>query len=425
MKSIERIAYFDCQYGAAGDMLLGAMLDSGLNEGEFLNALNGIALPADSFSLQISKQRRCSIEATKFHVGVQDLASHEHGHSHDHEHEHRHLSEVLHIISRSEISVRAKDLASAVFKRLARAEAKVHGVSVEEVAFHEVGAIDAIIDIVGFAIAFDLLKIDRAYVSALPLGRGCVNTQHGIFPVPAPAVVQILQEAGAVTSSFDIPYECLTPTGAAILCQIASEWVALPAFSMIEGSGFGAGTKDTTDWPNVVRVMWGQALQPGEDHGRFLQEEICQIEAALDDCSPQTLAYAVDKIMEGGALDCTVIPATMKKGRSGAILSVLSRPNDACKIQELILVETSSLGVRLFKGSRMIAEREMVTVSLDSGHMVRLKLGKDKLGKILNVQPEFEDCRKVADEAKLPLKLVTQQTLEAFSKINSKGKSND
>ncbi|MBX9688291.1 MAG: LarC family nickel insertion protein, partial [Candidatus Obscuribacterales bacterium] len=253
--STKKHAHFDCQFGAAGDMLLASLLDAGVDKEAWLQEIKKLALPQNSFKVNFKKVKRCSISASKLDVEVlEDYAephAHELQHSHRQEAHGRNLSEICEIIRKSEINPRAKDLSIAIFERLAKAESEIHDLKVDELHFHELGAIDAIVDIVGFAIAFVLAEIDSASCSALALGSGTVETAHGIFPVPAPAVIKILESSSLKTSAFEIPFECLTPTGAAILAEVCNTSQSLE-IERITQSGFGAGTKDPEGWPNLL-----------------------------------------------------------------------------------------------------------------------------------------------------------------------------
>jgi pyridinium-3,5-bisthiocarboxylic acid mononucleotide nickel chelatase len=278
-----KVAYFDCQFGVAGDMLLGAMIDAGLDKQAWLKEVAKIALPQSSYEIVINQVQRCTIAAKK--VDVITAVDSEHangnivvtdqarqmiavaGHSHEHSHSHHHdidvpataLADVQKVINASTISAGAKELALKIFARLGRSEARVHGMSSEAIYFHEVGAVDAIVDIVGFAIAYDMLGIERSYVSAVPLGSGHVQTASGLFPVPTPAVVYILAEIKAPTLPSEINYECVTPTGAAVLAELCQHWGTMPTFEAVHSIGYGAGTKNSKKWPNVCRVMLGTA----------------------------------------------------------------------------------------------------------------------------------------------------------------------
>lgn len=400
---MKRVAHFDCQFGAAGDMLLGALLDTGLIDySVWLTAVKKIALPEGSFAVAASKVERCSLKANKIDIALQGPPTEE-----------RHLSEILQMIERSVISAGAKSLATRIFQRLGSAEAHVHGIPIEEVHFHEVGAVDSIVDIVGFAIAYDYCNIDSATVSAVPLGSGTVLTQHGNLPVPAPAVQKLITDAQAATSNFHIPYECLTPTGAAILCEIAKSWGSHPGFSKVLGTGAGAGSKDSHFWPNVCRVLIGESRETISSR-RFREEEIAVVEANIDDQSPQAIAYAVERMWEAGALDVSVTPCTMKKGRSGHKLSIICAPLTATQIQELVLTHTTAIGARVQFMSRLVAERNFVDVSVDTANIVRVKVATDKDGNLLNVHPEFDDIANLATQKNISIKEAHQLVMSKY-----------
>jgi len=485
-----KTAYFDCQFGAAGDMLCASLLANGLNAERWIEELNKIALPVDSFEIQIEDVMRCLIASKKVtvkcidHSGAHEHShghehshehehahgqehshghDHEHSHSHDHEHSHDHshdhshhdhesshahehphelehshehahgrsVLEIVRIIENSQISDRAKELSLAIFRKLAESEARVHNVAPDDVHFHEVGAVDAIIDVVGFAIGYDLLGIEKSVVSPLTLGGGTVKTDHGIYPVPAPAVAYLVEQAGAPTGSLNIPYECLTPTGAAILTTIADRWGAIPGYQKIDSIGYGAGTLNPKTHPNTVRTFIGQchevsqssssptwsASTLGSNHvggTHFRAEIVTVIEANIDDCPPNIISYALEKALAEGALDIAIVPVTMKKGRSGHLITVLAKPEDRRKIETLLLRETSTLGVRTYFVERLIAEREFVEVKL-SDWSIRIKIGRDLNNNVVNVQPEYEDCATYAQRHDVPLREVFEQALSKYN----------
>lgn len=400
-----KIAYFDCQFGAAGDMLLGALLaamkDVGIDERLWFAEIEKLALPKGSFTVDVPNVIKGNIASKKVDVRYKD------------EHEERHLSEILSIIERSNISPNAKNLAEKIFRNLAVAESKVHGMDIEEVHFHEVGAIDAIVDIVGFAIAYDLLAIEEAVVSSVPVGSGCIKTAHGLFPIPGPAVLYLLSSVEAPIKESPITYECLTPTGAAILTTIANSWGTYPAMRKIAAVGYGAGTYEPESWPNVCRVVVGET-STAKSTSDFV-DEVCVVEANIDDISPQVLSYALETLQAAGALDTAVIPCTMKKGRSGSLLSVICHIQDQKKMQEIILAETTTLGVRSHTCVRLIAQRTWRDVELAQGEKVRVKVAFDQSGAVLNVQPEYEDCATYAKKHGQPLKRVLNEALAAFA----------
>jgi len=454
-----KIAYFDCSFGAAGDMLVAACLDAGASLTTLEEQLAGLHLPVGSYRLEQNAVNRCSLRATKFDVqllnhvhspgapgsGSESIhrvapgdhpsrAEHSHGEGHSHDHSHdeedgseqaahdqqRSLQEILVLIANSGLSSEVKELASKIFNRLGLAESQVHGVAVDQIHFHEVGAIDAIVDIVGFAIVYHQLGIEAAYVSALPLGGGTVKTMHGVFPVPGPAVLNLLKDADAPTRAFDVKYECLTPTGAAILTTICQGWGQHPAFSRIESVGYGAGTINPDKHPNVVRLIVGQAVQSvqpfsstanASTDAAYRSEVIAVLETNLDDCSPQVLAHALERLIEEGALDVAIVPQMMKKGRPGHKLSVVAKQEDSLRLQELILSETTSLGVRCYFCERIVLERNFQEISLGEGPPVRIKIGRDLNGRIVNFHPEYDDVVENARSTQRTLKEVLLQSL--------------
>ncbi len=430
-----KVAYFDCVFGAAGDMLVASLLASGLNESQWLAELNKIAIPGEHFEVEVENVLRCSILAKKVtvkceasegngrHAHRYDQNSSEQDNVHEH-HQHRRLSDILRIIDDSSISRSAKKLAAAIFANLAESESRVHGVTPEEVHFHEVGAVDAIVDVVGFAIGYDMLGIDSAVVSHLTLGRGVIETEHGIFPVPGPAVLYLIEKAKAPTTALDIPYECLTPTGAAILTTIAERYGAPPAFEQIQGTGYGAGSLNPLTHPNSVRVIVGNCAS-GSNSPRFRSEVIAVIEANIDDCSPQVLAYVLEKCLREGALDACLLPATMKKSRSGHLLSVLAKPEDRLKLQDLILSETSSIGVRSHFVERLVAERDFVQVEIPDIGSIRVKIARDHSGAVINAQPEYKDCADLAAASSLPLKAVLERAIHLYRQGCASGNNSE
>lgn len=429
-----RTAFFDCPFGAAGDMLLGALIDAGLDIEAWQAELAKIDLPPGSFSVRPEKLLRCGIHSTKLHVFLNAQDAHEyehkhdlehrhqqhsdeHGHANEHHHEHDHahrgLSEILQIIENSSINPGAKKLAAAIFSRLGVAEAKVHGVTADEVHFHEVGAVDAIVDIVGFSIAYDLMGIERSIVSPLPVGGGTIASMHGEFPVPGPATLELLRESRAPLAQSSLDYECLTPTGAAILTTIAERFGFSPDLAAIDAIGYGAGSLNPDGHPNVCRIVVGQSVanksgDRSSSSARYRSELVAVVECNFDDLSPQVISYTSQRLLSEGALDVFVTSCTMKKGRSGHMLSVLCKLEDRLRIKEILLAETSTLGVRSSVTERLIAERELKKIDIKTGEAtaqsIRVKIGRDLEGNIINVQPEFEDCASVARSTGTPLK---------------------
>jgi len=447
-----RIAYLDCFSGISGDMFLGALLDAGVPAQLLKESVNALNIGA---RLEISRVKRNGISATKVDVyshGEKDLPreeywrqrkqapphehhapdSHRRGtHSHatvellehnyakgeatsraggpaPHEHTHgRRLKEIRETISRAAINEAAKTTAIAIFESLGVAEAKVHSTDIESIHFHEVGAVDAMVDIVCAAVGAHALGADEIVCSPLNVGGGTVQCEHGTLPVPAPATLELLKDAPVYSSGLQA--ELVTPTGAAIVKTLAKRFATFPAMK-IEKSGYGAGTRDFPGHANVLRLTIGEA-QP-ELSAKVPQESIAVIEANLDDLNPQVFGYVMDRLLEEGALDVFGLPVQMKKNRPGMLLTVLSKPEDASRLTELLFKETTTLGVRQREEKRQVLARKWVTVATRWGD-VRLKLASMN-GTVTNCAPEYEDCRRIAAEHHVPLKSVMQEAVQKY-----------
>jgi uncharacterized protein (TIGR00299 family) protein len=395
--------------------------------------------------LEISKVNRSGITATKVDVlvnGEKEMPSeivaagghshshehHEHhGHTHEEAHAHPHshpqpssrtgvsaprvhgrsLKEIKAIIGKAHISEGAKQTAIRIFEALGAAESKIHNMEIESVHFHEVGAVDAMVDIVGAAVGTEALGIDEFVCSPLNVGGGTVKCAHGVFPVPAPATVELL--AGAPVYSSGMQVELLTPTGAAIVKTLATRFGAFPEMK-IEKSGYGAGTRDFPGNPNVVRLVIGEAA--ASLAGKTAQDTVSVLEANLDDLNPQVFGYVMDRLLAEGALDVFGVPVQMKKNRPGTLLTVLCKPEDAAKLTQIIFAETTTLGVRRREEQRQTLARRRVSVSTPWGD-VRMKIASMN-GTVTNYAPEYEDCRRIAAERHLPLKTVMQEATTAY-----------
>jgi uncharacterized protein (TIGR00299 family) protein len=381
------IVYFDCFSGCSGDMILGALLDAGLSLNELRTTLSLMDL--DGYQIVTEKVKRSSITATKFNVMID-----EHFHHHS-----RSLADILKIIDSSRLSDKVKMSSSAIFQRLGQVEAAIHGVPTSEIHFHEIGAVDSIVDIVGAIVAFDLLKIERFYSSPLPVGNGNVSTAHGILPVPAPATLQILSMARAPLvsppSNGAAAGELVTPTGAAIVTSLAT--FERPDM-IVEKVGYGAGFKDITAWPNVLRIWLGDAKDPVGD------ETLTLLETNIDDMNPQIYGYLMEKLLAEKAADVWFTPIQMKKNRPAIMLSVLAPVQYESRLIEIIIKETSTLGIRVRPVSRHVAQRETIEFDSSLGH-ARVKI-KRISGEILDILPEYEDCRRLAVEREMPLQEV-------------------
>lgn len=391
-----KLAYFDGFSGISGDMVLGALVDAGLELSQLEAELR--KLPLTGWGLASEKVKRGALQAT--HVSVTSSETHHH----------RGLSKIESIIEQARtqngLSPHAAEVATRIFCRLGQAEAKVHGVTLEKVHFHEVGALDSIIDIVGAAIGFDLLGIEQFACAPLNVGGGKVKTEHGLLPVPAPATVELLKNVPTYSSG--IQRELVTPTGAAIVSTLATHFGAQPALTT-SAVGYGAGSAQLDEQPNVLRVVMGEAAQ---DSVVPWDEAITVIEANLDDMNPQIYGYFAEQALAAGALDVYATPVQMKKNRPGQLVTILCLPAAARALTDLIFRETTTIGVRTWQAHRRILQRETVTVDTALG-AVRMKISRQN-GAILNASPEYEDCRRIAAERGVPLKEVLAQASAAF-----------
>ena len=368
------ICYFDAFSGISGDMTVGALLDAGADFDSLRDALTSLGA---GLSVRAEKTKRRGIAATKFIVEGGETKAH------------RHLHHIDKMISAAPLSDRVKDRAMAVFRRLAESEAKVHGSSIEKVHFQEVGAVDSICDIVGACFCFENLGIEEIYSSAINVGSGTVNTEHGVLPVPAPATADLL--TGKPVYARGPALELTTPTGAAILAALASGAGPIPAMR-VGGSGHGAGDRDFPEHANVLRVLIG------DKGGAAEAMSVAVLEANIDDSTPEVLGYASERLLESGALDVTLTPLYMKKNRPGVMLTVIARPEDQEKLAAVVLRETSTLGLRVSTAERRVAARDMIDVETPHGR-VRVKTSASG-----SFAPEYEDCRRLAVEKGVPLR---------------------
>lgn len=437
-----RIAYLECFSGMSGDMFLGALVDAGVPARVLEETVAALGVGA---RLEISRVVRSGISATKVDVwvdGEKDLPrdeywerrgsehSHEHthehhGHAHDHNHAHapgnspasvpvahehgRGLNEIRRIIGAAQIRESAKKTAIAIFEALGAAEAKIHNTSVESVHFHEVGAVDAMVDIVCAAVGAEALGVDEIVCSPLNVGGGSVKCAHGTFPVPAPATVELLKDAPVYSSG--VQAELVTPTGAAIVKTLARRFTSFPEMT-IQTSGYGAGSREFAGHPNVVRLVVGESAAASLA-SKTTTETITVVEANLDDLNPQVFGYVMDRLLEEGALDAFAMPVQMKKNRPGTLLTILCKPEDASKLTQLLFTETTTLGVRRREESRQTLARRWENVSTPWGD-VRIKIASMN-GTVTNYAPEYEDCRRLATEHHVPLKTVMQEASRAYA----------
>lgn len=383
----QRIAYLDCHSGISGDMFLGAMLDAGLPFETLRDALRGLSMTG--FDIRVAPFQDKGIRGSRFEV-VQDAQ----------EQPTRHLADILQILRASTLSPRVRKMATAVFTRLAEAEAAVHGTTLEDVHFHEVGAIDAIVDITGAAIAIDVLGIEALYASPLPLSSGYVKTAHGLLPVPAPATLELLRGEQAPWKPVPVEGEMVTPTGAAILAVLAR--FETPAMC-IEQVGYGFGRK-TFPWPNCLRACLGTSLSIGQQAGgeAFSDSDwVTVIEANIDNMSGELLGGVMERLLAAGALDVSYSPLFMKKNRPAVLLSVICRVEDGEALAGVLLRETSTLGVRMQQMQRRKAQRAQQHIETPFGPMlIKVKLLGER---VISAAPEYEECRRIAQARNVPL----------------------
>src|SRR6267142_3510030 len=387
-----KLAYFDCFSGISGDMTLGALVDAGASLDPLREQLRGLEVPG--WEISSEKVWKNGMSSTYVRVKTEDLSKH------------RSLTAILEILEKSKLSPRVREQAAAIFCKLGEAEASVHDVPIEKIHFHEVGAVDAIVDIVGACIGFEALGIEEFACSPLNVGGGTAKMAHGVLPVPAPATADLLQ--GKPTYSNGVQKELVTPTGAAIVAALCTSFGPQPSMN-VSAIGYGAGTADLEGQPNVLRIMIGEAAEkvvPGYD------QEITVIEANLDDMNPQIYGYFQEKALAAGALDVFTTPVQMKKNRPGTLLTVLCRPADVQALMSLIFTETTTFGVRTYSAQRRVLPRESVKVATKFGE-VRVKLSRVN-GRVLHVAPEYDDCRKLAEEKKVPLQRVINEALRSY-----------
>lgn len=412
---MSRILYFDCFSGASGDMMLGALLDAGLPLDDLRRALG--SLTVDGVSVSANRVVRAGVAATKFVIEERraapdsQLPTPRHSHHHEkaagtavaHPPAHRTLAEIDEVIDRSALSISGKARAKALFRRLGEAEAAIHDVPLDRIHLHEVGALDSIIDIVGTVFGLEWFAADRIVSSPLNVGGGMVRSAHGLFPVPAPATVRLLQ--GAPIYSTGIQSELVTPTGALLVSGYASSYGAVPSMS-IERVGYGAGDRDLPDTPNVLRVLVGDA---GEDSSI---ERIVVLECEIDDMNPQLFGPLMDRLYAAGALEVFFAPVQMKKNRPGTLLTILGKPDQRQALSAIVFRETTTIGVRFQEMLRQRLDRESLVVNSPLGP-IRFKVARLQ-GSVANAAPEFEDCVRVASERGLPVKEVQAIAMKAY-----------
>ncbi len=386
-----RIAYLDCPSGISGDMTLGALVDAGVPLDALNAAVSSLGLPG--VKLVAQEVKKLGFRATQITV------------EHEPEHKHRHLHHIEAIIDQSRLAPKQKATALAIFRRLAEAEAKVHGTTIEKVHFHEVGAVDSICDIVGAAVGWDLLGAERLVVSPVPTGTGRIKIAHGDCSIPAPATAELLRGIPLAASSVEA--ELTTPTGAAIVATLAAEFGPVPAMT-IQHIGYGAGQRDLPQQANILRLLVGETAETTN-----AGDSICILETNLDDVTGEVIGHCIGQLWEAGALDVFTTAIQMKKNRPGVKLSVLCRSEDVAPVEAIVFRETGSLGIRRWTAARHILTRESCKVETAWGP-IEGKLSRQANGTV-QFSPEYESCRRIADKHQLPLRDVYTAAERAFA----------
>lgn len=392
-----KTAYIECFSGASGDMFLGSLLGLLKDNDKFLAEIAKLSIK-DEFELKIGTSIKKGITATDVDVILKK-----------HEHHHRGLKDIEQIIEASDISEKAKGLALKIFTTLAIAEAKVHGTTVDHVHFHEVGAIDALVDITGFAILFDMLSIEKVVISPVNTGSGFVKAAHGVLPVPAPATIEIIKNSAMPVCTFpEIECEALTPTGAAILATIRQEYGEygkMPNFKQIESISYGSGKKDFEKIANVLRISVGDT-----ECESLTAEKVIVLEANIDDMSPEHYEFAMEELYTAGALEVYLTPVIMKKSRPATLLTVLCNQDSKAAVENAVFKHTTTIGVRWTEAQRTVLQREVQTVNIPEFGEIKVKVSKDSSGNIINMKPEYDDIVALARTKRLSLS-------EIYSKI--------
>jgi uncharacterized protein (TIGR00299 family) protein len=403
--------YLDLSSGISGDMFIAALIDLGVDARQLELELGKLRL--DGYHLHVKRGRKASLEGVKFDVHLASEHAHNHSHAHDHPHTHEHgrnFAQIRQLITASQLSDWVRQKSVAVFQRLAVAEGKIHGVPPEQVGFHEVGAVDSIVDIVGACIALEMLGKPRVLASPVVEGAGWIECAHGRLPIPAPATLAILGARGIALSQCDEPNELVTPTGAALLAEFVEAFGPMREV-VAEKIGYGLGTRDNQTRPNALRAILGESSAEAESHD-WETDTIVALETNLDDINAEILGHFMEKALAAGALDVFHTAIQMKKNRPGVLLTVLCAEAHADKFSELLVRETSTFGIRRYTAERRKLRREFLTVQTPHGN-VAVKVGKLD-GKVVQAAPEFESCRKLAEQANVPIKQVYEAALRAF-----------
>jgi len=388
-----KIISYDCFSGISGDMNLGAMIDLGVDESYLISELKKLNL--DGWELIVQKEQRHGITGTKATVKPAR-----------HEHVHRHLSDIQKIINDSDLNKKTRDLSTKIFRKIATAEAKVHGISIEKVHFHEVGAVDSIIDIVGAAICYNALNVEGVHVSTIELGGGFVDCDHGKLPVPAPATAEIIK--GLPVKKGGVDFEATTPTGAAILSVLATD-ISSDLPLKIEKTAYGVGQKDNHMVPNLLRVFLGETIPQAESGHNAIQ-----LECNIDDMNPEFFEYISEILFVAGASDVFLSNIIMKKGRPGVMLNVLCEAGNSDKLKRIIFSESTSLGIRTFPFRKDTLVRKFDTIQTIYGNVTVKR--SFYMGKEVSFKPEFDQCKTIAEEKGVPLKEVYNTIMALLGK---------
>ena len=396
-----KTAYFDCFSGAAGDMIVGSCLDAGADEGYLRGELDKLDL--DEVEIVVEKVSKNGLEATSFVPRLKEQAQ-----------QHRHLPTILDIIQSANLTESVQRQATAIFEKLAGAEAKVHGTSPDKVHFHEVGAADAIIDVVGAAVALESLQVDQITASALAVGGGTVSSEHGRMPVPAPATAEMIKGIAIAPSA--IQQELLTPTGAAVLTTLSRSFGPLPPMH-ITHIGYGAGQKDIPNAANVLRLLVGETDESAATG--TLQDQVVLLQANLDDATAELIGHLTEQLLEAGALDVYTTAIAMKKNRPATLVTVICRPADSHGLEQILLTESTTFGVRHHSCTRSLLDRREQVIDTPYGK-IRMKIGILQ-GRTVQATPEYEDCRQAAAKHRVPLKDVMDIARTLFSRQSQPG----
>lgn len=414
--------HFDCASGVAGDMTLGALLQLGVPEDVVRAALAAVEIEPER--LQVAAVVKGGVAAIDVKVdtsGAGELLGHEHGdgdgndHDHDHDHGHTHYREIVRMIEGARLAPGVAERALDMFGRVARAEARMHGTSVDAVVFHEVGAIDSIVDIVGTAAALAWLAPVSVSSSAVAMGHGTVRCAHGVLPVPSPAALEIMKECGGLMTDGGVSRELCTPTGAAIVAATVTAWTAMPALTPL-ATGYGAGDADLSDRPNVVRLIVGR---PAKGAGIGAEDAMMRLEANVDDMSPELCEHAASRLFAAGAVDVWWTPIVMKRGRPALLLGALAPVDGYAAVIDAMLRETSTIGVRFDRVARRVLERRQIWVDTTHGR-ARVKIAVWD-GAVFNAAPEYEDCRELAVATGVPLKQIYAAVMAAYAARSDAG----